>query len=123
MLVRIPHHNCEQSGALRICVPKLEFGNKEQRHQKIVMENRVRDEDDRKVLMNSFAFSFVPLLGESVQTLWYLLPLVIAVNLAYNASRYELRAKILQRALHHFLIIFVVFFGVFLLLFLLSYNL
>ena len=30
MLVRIPHHNCEQSGALRICVPKLEFGNKEQ---------------------------------------------------------------------------------------------
>ena len=30
MLVRIPHHNCEQSGALRRCVPKLEFGNKEQ---------------------------------------------------------------------------------------------
>ena len=30
MLVRIPHHHCEQSGALRICVPKLEFGNKEQ---------------------------------------------------------------------------------------------
>ena len=27
---RIAHHNCEQSGALRICVPKLEFGNKEQ---------------------------------------------------------------------------------------------
>ena len=31
MLVRIPHHNCEQSGALRICVPKLEFGNMEQK--------------------------------------------------------------------------------------------
>ena len=31
MLVRISHHNCEQSGALWICVPKLEFGNKEQK--------------------------------------------------------------------------------------------
>ena len=30
MLERIPHHNCKQSRALRICVPKLEFGNKEQ---------------------------------------------------------------------------------------------
>ena len=30
MLARIPHHNCEQSEPLRIYVPKLEFGNKEQ---------------------------------------------------------------------------------------------
>ena len=30
ILVRIPHNNCEQSKALRMCVPKLEFGNKGQ---------------------------------------------------------------------------------------------
>ncbi len=40
-----------------------------------------------------------PLLANGMNVTWWLLPLVVTVSLVYNASRYELPERILQRSL------------------------
>lgn len=39
---------------------------------------------------------------------WHVLPLVVAISLVYNASRYEDPARILQRSAKHFIMILLV---------------
>lgn len=41
----------------------------------------------------------VPLLAVGMNVTWWLLPLAVTVSLVYNASRYELPERILQRSL------------------------
>jgi hypothetical protein len=54
---------------------------------------------------------------------WFLIPLAITISLVYNASRYELKAKILRRAARLFVMIVGSMALVLLLLYLLSMNL
>jgi hypothetical protein len=51
---------------------------------------------------------------------WWLLPLVVTVSLVYNASRYELPERILQRSLKMGLAITAFMGGALVLLFLMS---
>ncbi len=51
---------------------------------------------------------------------WWLLPLVVTVSLVYNATRYELPEKILQRSLRMGLAIMAFMGGSLTILFLLS---
>ena len=39
-----------------------------------------------------------PLLAAGMNVTWWLLPLVVTISLVYNASRYELPERILQRS-------------------------
>ena len=60
----------------------------------------------------------IPLLLTSAT--WWLLPLVVTVSLVYNATRYELPEKILQRSLRMGIAITAFMGGALVLLFLLS---
>jgi hypothetical protein len=58
-----------------------------------------------------------------MSTMWYLIPLAIVVSLVYNASRYELPERILQRAGKWFVGMMVLMGAIFGLLFFLSTDL
>lgn len=62
----------------------------------------------------------VPLLAANVNVTWWLLPLVVTVSLVYNATRYELPEKILQRSLKMAMAITAFMGGALVFLFLLS---
>lgn len=61
-----------------------------------------------------------PILAANMNATWWLLPLVVTVSLVYNASRYELPEKILQRSLKMGVAITAFMGGALVLLFLLS---
>lgn len=61
----------------------------------------------------------VPVLANMNAT-WWLLPLVVTVSLVYNATRYELPEKILQRSLKMGVAIMAFMGGALVLLFLMS---
>lgn len=63
---------------------------------------------------------FVPVLAANMNATWWLLPLIVTVSLVYNASRYELPERILQRSLRMGLAITAFMGGALMLLFLLS---
>ncbi len=62
----------------------------------------------------------VPVLAANMNATWWLLPLAVTVSLVYNATRYELPEKILQRSLKMGLAITGFMGGALVLLFLLS---
>ena len=62
----------------------------------------------------------VPLLAANMNVTWWLLPLVVTVSLVYNATRYELPEKILQRSLRMGVAIVAFMGGALVFLFLLS---
>lgn len=61
-----------------------------------------------------------PLLAANMNATWWLFPLVVTVSLVYNATRFELPEKILQRSLKMGLAIIAFMGGALVLLFLLS---
>lgn len=61
-----------------------------------------------------------PLFAANMNATWWLLPLVVTVSLVYNATRFELPEKILQRSLKMGLAIMAFMGGALVLLFLLS---
>lgn len=61
-----------------------------------------------------------PLLAASMNVTWWLLPLVVTVSLVYNATRYELPEKILQRSLRMGVAILAFMGGALVILFVLS---
>lgn len=58
-----------------------------------------------------------------IETTWYVLPLTACIALVYNASRYELPARILQRAGRMFLTILAGLAALYVVLYLLSVRL
>jgi hypothetical protein len=58
-----------------------------------------------------------------METTWYLLPLAASISLVYSASRYELRARIIQRAIRLFITMIVFLVLVYAVLYLLSFRL
>lgn len=54
---------------------------------------------------------------------WHLIPMALVISLAYNASRYELPEKILQRAARWFVTILLFMAAIFSLLYVLSLGL
>jgi len=63
------------------------------------------------------------LLAQSENILWYILPLAVAISLAYSASRYEEQESILRRAIRLFFQITIFMFVVFSILWILSFRL
>lgn len=61
-----------------------------------------------------------PLFAANMNATWWLFPLVVTVSLVYNATRFELPEKILQRSLKMGLAIIAFMGGALVLLYLLS---
>ena len=61
-----------------------------------------------------------PLLAANMNVTWWLLPLVVTVSLVYNATRYELPEKIIQRSMKMAVAIIAFMGGALVFLFLLS---
>ena len=58
-----------------------------------------------------------------MNTTWYLLPLAASISLVYSSSRYEIPARILQRAIRLFVTMIVLLVLVYAALYLLSFRL